>query len=168
MAHPSDMAPALIALKAKAVIAGWDGERQAPLEDLFLGPDHARETALQPDELLLGFQVPNPEGQTFQSFLKHRIRRSFDFALASVAVVALITEQICRDIRIVLGGVAPFPYLNSHASDFIRGKRLTREIVWQAAEASVAGARPLPMNRYKIEVVKALVERALTSILDGG
>lgn len=110
MAHPSDMAPALVALKAKAIIASHHGEKQIPLEDFFLGPNHLKETVLKPDELLLEFQVPNQKEPTFQSFLKHRIRRASDFALSSVAVVARISDEICRDIRIVLGGVAfPLP-----------------------------------------------------------
>ena len=165
MAHPSDMAPPLIALKAKAIIAGRDGVRQAPLEDLFLRSDHSLEIDLQPDELLVAFQISNLKEQIFQCFFKHRIRKSFDFALASIAVSARISDKVCEDIRIVIGGVAPFPYLNSKVLNILRGKKLTREIVLQAAEASVEGARPLPMNRYKIDVVKALVERALISLL---
>ena len=167
MAHPSDMAPALVALKAKAIIAGRDGERQAPLEDLFSGPNHPRETILQPDEFLLGVQVPNPKGENFQLFLKHRIRRSADFALASVAVAAQISGEICRDIRIVLGGVAPFPYLSTRAQEMMKERKLTEQLILEAAEAAVEGARPLSMNRYKLDVTKALVKRALMSAWHG-
>ena len=167
MAHPSDMAPALVALKAKAIIAGEDGERRTPLEDLFSGPDHPRETILQPDELLLGVQVPNPKGENFQLFLKHRIRRASDFALASVAVAAQISGEICREIRIVLGGVAPYPYLSTEAQEVIKEGKLTEQLILEAAEAAVEGARPLSMNRYKLDLTKALVKRALMSVWHG-
>jgi len=164
MAHPSDMAPALIALTAKAIIAGSNGEREIALEDLFLGPNDVRETSLRTDEILLGFRVPDPGSRNLQTFLKQRIRRSFDFALVNVAVAARIEEQICREIRIVMGGVAPFPYLKANVSELIEGKRLTGDIALKAAEALVAPARPLPMNRYKVDVAKNMVVRALASL----
>lgn len=164
MAHPSDVALALVALKAKAIIASYDGGKQIPLEDFFVGANHLNETVLKSDELLMEIQVPKQKGQIYQLFLKHRIRHSSDFALSSVAAVAKISDEICQDIRIVLGGVAPFPYLASEAEEIIRGRRLSKGLISQVAEASVEGARPLPMNRYKIALTRALVRRALTSI----
>ena len=164
MAHPSDMAPALAALKAQAIIASNDGEKQIPLEDLFLGSNHFRETVLKSDEFLVEVWVPNQKGPTYQSFLKRRIRGSTDFALSSVAAVARVQDEVCQDIRIVLGGVAPYPYLASEAEEIIRGRRLGKKLISRAAEASVEGSRPLPMNRYKTDLTKALVGRVLTSI----
>jgi len=164
MAHPSDLAPALVALKAKAIIASPDEEKQLPLENFFLGPNNFTETVLKPDELLTEVQVPKQEHRTYQSFLKRRIRKSSDFALSSVATVAQISDEICEDIRIVLGGIAPFPYVASRAEEIVRGRRLNEELISQAAEASLEGARPLSMNRYKIVLTKALVRRVLTSI----
>jgi xanthine dehydrogenase YagS FAD-binding subunit len=164
MAHPSDMAPALMALKAKAVITGSDGTKEIPLEDFFLGPDNFVETALKSDDLVTAVQVPNQEANTRQLFLKHRIRHSTDFALSSVATVAQIPEGACRDIRIVLGGVAPFPYVASKAEEVVKGRKLTERQISRAAEAAVEGARPLRMNHYKVDLTKALVRRALTFI----
>jgi xanthine dehydrogenase YagS FAD-binding subunit len=164
MAHPSDMAPALVALKAKGMIVGSDGTREIPLEDFFVGPDSSVETVLKPDELLTEVQVPIQRGKTHQLFLKHRIRHSSDFALSSVATVAQILDGVCQDIRIVLGGVAPFPYLASKAEEVVRGKRLTEKLISRAAKIALEGARPLRMNHYKIDLTKALVGRALTSI----
>ena len=164
MSHPSDMAPALLALKARAVIATSRGERQIPLQDFFLGPKNFAETILKPDEFLVEIQVPNQEGRTHQLFLKHRIRKSSDFALSSVATVAHISNGSCEDIRIVLGGIAPFPILASKAEKMLKGKRLDEELISQAAAASVEGAHPLSMNRYKVDLTKALVNRNLMSI----
>ena len=164
MAHPSDLAPVLVALKAKAIIAGSDGEKEVPLQDFFLGPDHFTETILKADEFITEILVPNQNGRTYQLFLKQRIRHSADFALSSVATLAQISDGICKDIRIVLGGIAPVPYMASTANEIVKGRRLNERLISQAAEASVEGAHPLTMNRYKIDLTKALVRRVLTSI----
>jgi xanthine dehydrogenase YagS FAD-binding subunit len=82
-----------------------------------------------------------------------------------VAALARISGGICEEIRIVLGGVAPFPYVASMAED-VRRKKLDENLISQIAEVSVEGAKPLSMNRYKVDLTKALVRRALTSILN--
>ena len=163
MAHPSDIAPALIALEAEVIIAGSEGEKKMTLQDFFTPASDFTETVLKPGEFLTGVQVPNPKGKTYQSFLKRRIRHSTDFALASVATVARITDGICEDIRIVLGGIAPFPYMPSRAAEILKGRKLTEGLISEAAEASVEGARPLPMNRYKVDLTTALVRGVLAS-----
>ena len=164
MAHPSDMAPALAALNTKAVIGDSDGKREIPLQAFFLGPDQLKETILQPEELLIEFRVPNPEEKTYQCFAKQRIRRSFDFALASVAMVARIDEEVCKEIRIVLGGVAHFPYAATGAEEVLRGRRFSDELISAASEASVKEARPLRMNHYKRDLTKVCVKRALRTL----
>jgi xanthine dehydrogenase YagS FAD-binding subunit len=162
MAHPSDMAPVLIALKAKAIVMGPQGERKLPLQNLFLGPNHFTEVALNPQEFIKGVEV-NQNGNC-QLFLKHRIRHSSDFALSSVSCVASTSRGICEEIRIVLGGVAPYPYPALRAEGIVRGRKLTEELISQAAHASVEGARSLPMNNYKIDLTKMLVKRILNSM----
>ena len=165
MAHPSDLAPALIALKAEAMIMSPNGERKVPLQEFFVGPNHYTESILKTDEYLTEIYVPAQNKRTRQVFLKERIRHSADFALSSVAAVARISGEICKDIRIVLGGVAPFPYIASVAEEVIRGKKLDEGLISQAAEVSVKGAKPLSMNGYKVGLTKTLVKRALASIL---
>jgi xanthine dehydrogenase YagS FAD-binding subunit len=167
MAHPSDLAPALVALKAKAIIARSDGEKEVSLQDFFLGPNDLLETVLKSDEFITEIQIPVQSGKTHQAFLKQRVRHSADFALSSVATVARMSEGICEDIRIVLGGVAPFPYVASMAEGIIKGRSLNERLISEASEASIEGARPLPMNHYKVNLTKALVGRALTSIWHG-
>jgi len=166
MAHPSDMAPPLIALRAKAIIAGSGRERELNLSEFFLGPNEINETVLQPGEFIRAFQVPKQNSRNLQHFIKFRIRKSSDFAIASVSVVANVVNEICRDAKIVLGGVAPFPYMADAAAEIVRGKRLNEEVISRAAEASMAEARPLPMNRYKVDLTKVLVKRVLMSIAD--
>jgi len=164
MAHPSDLAPALIALKAEVMIMGPDGSKEVPSQELFLGPNHYTETILKTDEYLTGIHLPAQNGGFHQVFLKERIRHSADFALSSVAAVARVSGGICEDIRIVLGGVAPLPYVAFMAEELIKGKKLDKSLISKAAEASVEGAKPLPMNGYKIDLTKTLVKRALTSL----
>jgi xanthine dehydrogenase YagS FAD-binding subunit len=163
-AHPSDMAPALVALKAHAVIAGPEGERKVPLRDFFQGPDVLVETNLKPHEFLVAFEVPDQTEHARQVFLKHRIRRAADFALASVALVASVSDGVCTEISMVLGGVAPFPYVAKAAQELIRGRALTELPIADAAEAAVEGARPLPLNGYKTELAKAIVRNTLRAI----
>ena len=164
VAHPSDMAPALIALNASAIIVTSNGERQVPLQDFFLSSDDYTETVLKPGELLLEVRVPNESSKTNQLFLKHRVRHASDFALASVAIVAEMSGEIVQDIRIVMGGIAPSPYIADGTEEMINGKGLDPELILEVAEASIDGARPLPLNGYKIDLAKALVKRALESI----
>jgi xanthine dehydrogenase YagS FAD-binding subunit len=163
MAHPSDLAPALVALKANAIIASSDGEKEVSFQDFFTGPNNLTENILRSDEFLKEVQIPNQDG-TYQLFLKHRIRHAADFALCSVAMVVEIIDKICNDIRIVLGGLAPFPYVASAAEALGKGERLSEKLISQVGEASVEGAQPLTMNRYKVDLAKTLVKRALTSI----
>lgn len=164
MAHPSDIAPALSALDGKVIIANSEGEKEIPILDFFQGPNDFAETILKSNEFITEIKVPNQKGKTYQSFLKSRIRHSADFALVSVSVVARMTGGVCEGIRIILGGVAPFPYRAFVGEDVLKGQRPDEGLISRAAMASVEGARPLRMNSYKIDLTKALVRQALTLI----
>jgi xanthine dehydrogenase YagS FAD-binding subunit len=158
------MAPALIALNASAIIATSKGERRVSLQDFFLSPNDYTETVLKPGELLVELRVPNKSSKTNQLFLKHRVRHASDFALASVAMVAEMSGGIAQDIRIVMGGIAPYPYIADRTEAMVIGRGLDPKLILRVAEASIDGARPLPLNGYKIDLAKALVKRALESI----
>ena len=164
-AHPSDMAPAFIALQAQAVIAGPDGEKRIPLRDFFVGAEQFTETILKPDEFILAVEVPEQPG-TRQVFVKQRIRRAADFALASVAIAARISSGAFTAISIVLGGVASQPHVAQRAEELLGGKILTRELIADAAEAALEGAKPFPANQYKVDLTKAIVRGALTSLIE--
>jgi len=163
-AHLSDMAPALVALQANAIITGFDGGKRMPLQKFFVDTNRFTETILQSDELLTEIQVPTPKAGTFQLFHKQRIRHSSDFPLSSVAIVGQMAEGRCGEIKIAIGGIAPFPYVPSMAEEIVRGKELNETLICQAVDAAVERAHPLPLNRYKIDVTKALIRRALTSL----
>jgi xanthine dehydrogenase YagS FAD-binding subunit len=164
--NPSDMAPPLIALKAQANVTSLKGQRRIPLRQFFTVPNNSAETEtiLKPDEVLTRIDIPKPKPGTHQLFLKSRKRHSSDFSLASVAIVCQLSNSICQDINIILGGVAPTPYAATEAQETITGKELNKENITKTTEASLKGAHPLTSNSYKINLTKALIKRALTLI----
>ena len=161
MAHPSDTAPALIALGASAKIIGPEEARTVPLEQFFNGPREVFETVLKDDEVLTEVFVPEPPTNMYGVYVKERPRHTWDFALSSVAALTRLANGFCEEARIILGGVAPYPYRAQRAEEVLKGSPTTAEVAAEAGEAAVSGARPLSMNRYKIPLTRALVKRAL-------
>jgi xanthine dehydrogenase YagS FAD-binding subunit len=160
---PSDLAPMLVALDATARIAGERDE--LPLADLFVGPGEniLAMHRLRPGELLLGVTIPRRANQR-STFIKYAMRQSWDFALASAAVVLTSEARRCRNCRIVLGGVAPTPWRSFLAEREIEGKPLVATNIEGAAAAAVADAQPLKHNEYKLGLVKKLVRSALMEL----
>lgn len=157
---PSDTAVALTALDANISIAGIRKSRIVPVRDFFttLG------NVLKPGEMITEIQVPRPLGKTKQTFLKLTLRKPIDFAVVSVASVLHLEDGICAEANIVLGAVAPVPIKAATAERIIKGRAITPEAAVKAAEAAVAGAKPLSMNAYKVEMTKTLVKRAILSL----
>jgi xanthine dehydrogenase YagS FAD-binding subunit len=165
--HPSDLAPALVALEARATIRGGDGERTVPLEQFFTLPSEGsvlQENVLRDDEVLTRIDVPAPPAGSRGTYLKFKERGSFDFALASVAVSLAVESGKVARARVVLGGVAPIPWRAPDAEAALVGKALDDATLRQAAEAALRGAEPLSKNAYKVPLAKGLVVRALQSL----
>lgn len=162
---PSDTAPALVALDARVVFRGPDGEHEMPVADLFVLPDENIRAMhrLRTGEILSRVRVPVIKGRR-STFIKFAQRGAWDFAIASAAVAATIEDGSARDVRVVLGGVAPTPWRSISAESSVEGNRLTPELIEQASHAAVAGANPLDGNEYKIPLVRKLVREALTHI----
>ena len=163
MVHPSDMAPPLIALGARVKIVGPRGPRVLPIEELFIksSRDILKENVLKPDELLTEVHIPDVPPNTEGCYLKSRIRRSWDFALAGVAVVTTLKDGVCEDCKIALGGVAPIPLRVVKAEETLKGKKIDEGLALQAAHTAVMGARALSMNAYKVDMARALAKRAI-------
>lgn len=161
---PSDTAPALIALGASVTVRGT-GAREMPLEDLFMPPGENITVMhrLAPATVLSRINVPVRSG-TRSTFIKYAMRNSWDFALASVAVALRIDGGAVRDVRIVLGGVAPVPWRSTDAEREVEGKTLAATTIESAARAAVAGAHPLAHNEYKVALVIKLVRSALMEL----
>jgi len=165
-AHPSDPAPALIALGAELTLYDSKGNsRSMQVESFYALPtdDRRRETVLQPNELLASIRVPPPPPEARGAYLKAMPRQVWAFPLVSVAVQGLWDGPMAREISIVLGGVAPIPWRAKQAEDVVRGQPVDGGVARRAGEAAVADAQPLQHNGYKVELVRTLVERALIS-----
>lgn len=167
MSHPSDLAPALMALDARVMVAGPAGRRVVPIDQFFRGPRSLTETVLDRAEIIVAVEVPAPPAGARSLFLKHRVRNTWDFALSEVAVSVTPGAGRWDGVRIALGGVAPFPYRATAAEAVLVGQAPTESRVREAAEAALDRARPLTQNGYKIDLTKALVSRALMALVAG-
>ena len=165
MVAPSDLAPALMALDAKAEIAGPKGSRSMPLAQFYIMPEKniLRETILSPQEMLVGVEIPAPAQGTKGVFLKVKERQAFDFALVSVAVNLMLRGSTVSDSRVVFGGVAPVPLRSAKAEAALKGKDI-RQALAAACAAAVEGARPLNSNGYKVLATKGTLEKALSQL----
>jgi xanthine dehydrogenase YagS FAD-binding subunit len=168
--HPSDTAPALAALDAEVSMVSPRGGRKLPMGDFL--PGHVwiggrlQCHVLEPDEIVTEIGIPAALSRR-SAYLKFAHRKSWDFSLASAAVSAVVEEGVCRDVRIVLGGVATQPYRSPEAENALDGKRIDEESARQAGEVALQRARPLKMNKYKIDLAKVLVRRAFMAIAQG-
>lgn len=161
---PSDTAIALTALGARLEIKGPQKTRRIPVEDFFT----ARGNVLDSDELLTHIELPRPAKGAQQEFLKFTLRKPVDFAIASVAAVVTMQDGVCKDVRIVLGAVAPAPVRAVDSEKLLKGKIAGEKSIAEAAGAAVKDARPMRMNAYKVEITRTLVKRALRSVLQRG
>jgi xanthine dehydrogenase YagS FAD-binding subunit len=164
--HPSDLAVALLALDAAVLTEGPRGTRSVPIDDFYLLPGRTpeRETVLEPGELIVGVEVPATRFAARSHYLKVRDRASFEFALVSAAVALDLDSGVVREARVALGGVAPRPWRAREAEDALRGRPLTPEAVATAGAAAVQSAVGYEHNRFKIELTKRVIARALSTL----
>ncbi len=160
--HPSDLAPALIALGASVTIVGPSGEKTVSLETFFTLPaaNPFRENILEPNEVVVSVNVPAPKPNTKSFYLKAREKGAPDFALSSVAGVFEMNGQMCKTASIVLGGGAPAPWRSREAEAALTGKTINESVSQQAGADAVANAQPLNDNAYKVTLTRNLVSRA--------
>ena len=160
---PSDLAPALIAYDATVSLNGARGSRTMPLSDLYVTPHGRvrREHAITPDELILEVRVPENAIARRGAFEKAMERKTWSFALVSVAVSVKIIGGVTRDARIVLGGVAPVPWRARDAEKLLEGRSLDDAACEAAADAALEKAEPLKDNGYKVPLARELVRRTL-------
>ncbi len=158
---PSSLAPLLVALGAEATVRGPGGERSVPVEALYRAPqvEGERENTLGPGELLVA--VTAMVGGARSAVYEVRQRRSLDWPLMAAAVSLTGEAPRVDQARIVLGHAAPTPWLAAAAGDLLAGHELTPERIEEAAEAAVEGARPMSGNRYKVQLARTAVKRAL-------
>lgn len=164
--HPSDTAPALVALDARFRLLGPAGERVLRAAAFFTLPDKnpAGENALLPDEVLVEVLLPPPRDGTRSTYHKVMDREAWTHAVVSIALVLEMDGGTCRQARVVLGGVAPAPWRLPRVEGLLAGQRVTPELAARAAALAVTGATPLAKNGYKVPLTKAVVRRTLLDL----
>jgi xanthine dehydrogenase YagS FAD-binding subunit len=164
--HPSDTAPALVALDAKFRILGPSGERVVPAAEFFVLPqtDATKENVLAADEVLAEVQLPPAHPGRRSTYNKVLDREAWTHAVVSAAVVLDMENEICQRARVVLGGVAPIPWRLLNVERLLTGQRITPELSAKAGDAAIVGAQKLSKNAYKLPMTKALVRRTVLAL----
>lgn len=159
---PSSVAPALIALGARVRIFGPAEAREAPLEKFFVIPksESEREHDIKPNEIVTEVVVPPPAGARTGHY-EVRQKEDFDWPLASASVALAMSGNTVRSARIVLGHVAPVPWLSMEAAEALAGKAVDEQSADAAGRAAVARAKSLGRNAYKIQLARVAVKRAI-------
>ena len=167
MVSPSDLVPALIAYDAEITLASARGRRDRGLAELFIAPRgrDRREHALQAGELITEVRVPEAALSRRGTYLKAMDRKAWSFALVSVAAAAKIERGTARDVRLVLGGVAPVPWRVLAVEKGLTGSALDEAACADAAERVLDGATPLRDNGYKVTLARELVRQALRKLV---
>ena len=168
IAHASpaaDTVAGLLVADAQVDIAGADGERTVPIEELFTGPG---QTVLAPGEIITRFRLPSPTSGSH--YLKHKIREVMDLAFIGVAAAINLDNGTITDARIGLAAVAPTPIRATEAENLLKDNELTPELLAQAGEAAAAAASPISDLRcsaeHRREMVDVLTRRTLQNAIE--
>ena len=162
--YPGDMANALYALEAQVRIRNAAGrERTIPIGEFHRLPGDTpeKDNNLQHGELIVAIDLPKSNFANNYHYLKVRDRASYAFALVAVAAALELDGERIRQSRVVMGSVAHKPWRSEEAEAALSGRPATEENFRRAAEAALAGAKPLAHNAYKVELGKRAVVRAL-------
>jgi xanthine dehydrogenase YagS FAD-binding subunit len=165
--HPSNVAPALVALDGLIVIQSASSEppiqseppassRRIPAAEFFVLPEKSlmRENVLQPGQVISEVILPKAPSQS--ATVELREKQSFDWPVAMACVARLDGGW-----RVCLGAVAPIPWLSQPAMEVLGDKDITPELAAAAGEAAVKDAVPMTDNEFKVQLVKVAVKRAL-------
>jgi len=161
--NPSDMNVAMAALEATVHVQGPKGTHAVSIADFHLLPGGTpqRETVLEPGDLVTHVTLPPPIAGSNQVYLKLRDRASYEFALASAAVVITVAGGTMTRARVALGGVGTKPWRSPEAESALVGQIANATSFRNAADAAMRGARPQSENAFKIELAKRCLTHAL-------
>ena len=165
--NPSDMGVAMAALEATIHVQGPTGVRAIPFGEFHLLPGTTpdRENVLEPGDLVTHVTLPPPAAGSKQYYLKLRDRASYEFALASAAVVLSVADGKVTRVRIALGGVATKPWRSPEAEAALVGQAADEANFRKAAEAAMRDARPQSENGFKIELARRCLVHALKTAM---
>lgn len=161
--NPSDMCIAMAALEATIHIQSPKGTRAVAFHEFHVLPGNTpqRETVLEPGDLITDVTLPPPVTGSRHLYLKLRDRASYEFALASAALVLTMDSGKITRARIALGGVGTKPWRSPEAEAALTGKAANEVTFRQAAEAALRGAKAQSENGFKIELAKRCLMHAL-------
>src|SRR4030088_3168650 len=161
--NPSDMNVAMAALEATIHVSGTKGERSIPIADFHVLPGSTpqRETVLEPGDLITPVPLPPPAPGSRSLYLKLRDRASYEFALASAAVVITVENAKITRARIAMGGVGTKPWRSPEAEAELTDQPATQAVFQKAAEVALRDAKPQSQNGFKIELAKRCLVHAL-------
>jgi xanthine dehydrogenase YagS FAD-binding subunit len=170
MVHPSDTAPALMALDASVRLVSPRGSRTLALDAFFVPAtkDYTRETVVEADELVTDILLPPPAAGTVSTYRKLRARGAWDFALTGAAVVLSLKGKKIERARVVLSGVAPIPWRAPAVEKELVGHDFSDGLIERAAEKAGVGAVPLSGNAYKVSLARGAVMEALSEVRGAG
>ncbi len=165
---PSSVAPALIAYGATIRLFGPKGPREVPLEKFFVIPktEGEREHDLRPNEIVTELVVPAQSGVRVAQY-EVRQKEAFDWPYATASVLLKMNGDTVQSARVVLGHVAPVPWISNEASQALVGKTVSEETASAAGAAAVASAKSLGRNKHKIKLTQVAVKRAVMQAASG-
>jgi len=165
---PSTLVPALIAYGATIRLVSPKGSREVPLEKFYVIPkaDNDREHDLRPNEIVSDVLLPSP-GTWKVAHYEIRQKQAFDWPLAVTAVALQMNGESVGTARVVMGYVAPVPWVSAEAAQALQGKRVTEETAKAAADLAVKEAKPLTHNSYKIQLARVALKRAILKAAGG-
>jgi xanthine dehydrogenase YagS FAD-binding subunit len=164
--HPSDMAVAMMALDATVFVTGPKGNRSIPITTFYLlpGTTPEHENVLAPGEIITHVTLPAPAQTAKSHYLKRRDRASYEFALASAAVIVELSGRKITKAQVAMGGVGTIPWRSPEAEHELRGAEAGDRAFRKAAEAALRTAKGHKDNSFKIELAKRTLVRALQTV----
>jgi xanthine dehydrogenase YagS FAD-binding subunit len=161
--NPSDMNVAMAVLEATVHVQGSKGERSIPIADFHLLPANTpqRETVLEPGDLITHVTLAPPAPGSRSFYLKLRDRASYEFALASAAVVITVADGKVARARMALGGVGTKPWRSTEAESLLTGQPIGDPAFRRAADTALRDAKPQSQNGFKVELAKRCLVYAL-------
>ena len=165
---PSTVVPTLIAYGASIRIVGPKGTRELPLEKYYRVPksEDEREHDLRPNEIISEMLLPAAEDAKAAHY-EIRQKAAFDWPLAVAAVVLKMDGSTVQSARVVMGHVAPVPWISPEAERELMGKSISVESAGAAAQAALRNAKPLSHNAYKVQIARVAVKRAILKAAGG-
>ena len=164
--NPSDMNVAMMALEATIHVVGVQGRRVIPIGKFYLLPSDMphRENVLEPGDLITHVTLPPPVAGAKSLYLKLRDRASYEFALASAAVIVNLDGEKIGRARVAMGGVGTIPWRSPEAEAALTGQPANESTYRKAAEAALRDAKPQSENGFKVELAKRCLVHALKMV----